>query len=475
LADSRLSFNEERRLSFQTDVSEPFIDYALRLVEGFCLVRVDRAASDQSRERSDLYYGNDRERDCSIRLPFVPRYSSDTIPGLPLNGSEPFDGANVFPFDLFSALRFWLVDEGNAELPDDAFDRHDRLLGLRSVQESLAVREEPIVNAYLIAFRDWLGRRLGVPPRSWLPEGKRCVIALSHDVDRPLDPGDLRPTLALAGKSIANRERPLLAPIYVGIALGQAARAARRARGTRRWLFSELIKAEADRGLRSTFFFAPTSRFHRRGRYWDVAYDVSTPRFEQLCRTLTAEGNEVGLHSGYEAHNRPEQLSEEKELLEEVAGKAIQGHRHHFWRMSRPFWSTLEAHAAAKLTYDASIAFNEVPGFRLGVALPLHLWNPERHQRLPVTELPTVAMDGSFFYSHGQTVDATVAHVKRLVDSLKEYEGAATLDWHQETSYPSAGPFRLWGEAYLAILDLLAADPEVSVQPCQDLVDWAMG
>jgi peptidoglycan/xylan/chitin deacetylase (PgdA/CDA1 family) len=459
-------------LTFRPASPDPFFAYAAGLAAGFCGLRAELLEADDRREHVDVYHGDDRARPCGIRIPRVPAYLTADVPRVPPT-DVPANAGEPFPFDLFSALRFWLADEGNARAPEECFDRHDRLIGERSAQEAAGVREIPVVNAYLLLFRAWAQARLGIGRGSLLPEGKRCVVVLSHDVDRPLDPTDLRPTLRLAASSL--RRRPLRAPAYAGIAVAQALVAAARHRGARRWVFKEVAAAEEERGFRSTFFFAATSRFQRRGSYWDVAYDVSGERYRRVCRELAAGGSEIGLHAGYGARDRQGQLEGERRLIEEVAGQPVLGTRHHFWHMARPFWPTLEAHAAAGLGYDTSVAFNEVPGFRLGAALPFRPWNPERQRAIPLVEIPTMAMDGAFFYREGTSVESAVAEVERLVGVLKRSEGTAALDWHQEASFPAPGPLKRWGEAYLAVLDLLAADPEVSVQPCRAAMPAAIG
>jgi hypothetical protein len=53
---------------------------------------------------------------------------------------------------------------------------------------------------------------------------------------------------------------------------------------------------------------------------------------------------------------------------------------------------------------------------------------------------------------------------------LKRFEGVAAIDWHEYTSFPASKRYRRWGEAYLALLDQLAADPEIAVQTFDELV-----
>jgi hypothetical protein len=243
----------------------------------------------------------------------------------------------------------------------------------------------------------------------------------------------------------------------------------------RHWIFDELADAEARRGFRSTFFLAPTSRFDDHGHRLDVAYDVAAPEFRDVCRMLRDRQFGIGLHIGYGVRSDAKRLLQEKQRLEEAAGTEVMGSRHHYWHTGYPFWGALEAHATAGLRYDSSIAFNEAVGFRLGIAFPYRPWNPIHERPVATLQIPPMAMDGAFFYKRGQSVDQTLRHFARLVDTLKKYEGVGSLDWHQETSLPKSREFWKWGEAYLAILDVLAADPEISVQSFEEVLTMTDG
>ncbi len=415
-------------------------------------------------EVGDIIYG-DGDRPCALRIPKQPPFSAATVPGVP--GEAEHDAASrpgaPFPFDLFEAVRFWLTDRGNLALEQQAYDIHDRLLAEASVQERLGVREIPIVNAYLLLLRHWLEQRLGIPAQSRLPQGKKCVIVLSHDVDNPLDPGDPRHEVWLAGLALAKRRRR---PFTTQL-LNTLIRTRDRMKNSRdrHWVFKEIMRAEDRYGFRSTFFFASTSCVA--GHPLDVAYDIRTPRFRSLMRELPENGWEVGLHASYCARESSTTLRLEKTKLEQVAAREVKGTRHHFWHLARPFWSTLQDHEVAGLSYDTSIAFNEQPGYRIGIASTFQPWNPDLQCAIHTVQIPTVAMDGAFFYHPGQTTAAVLSRMQGLLDTLKKYEGIAAIDWHEYTSYPASTRFRVWGETYLELLAMLAADREIHVCNCE--------
>lgn len=446
------------RLTFSSEVNDPFVDYAFDLAGRFSGVLVERVDGE-----ADVHYGEQRGVPHRLRIPRLARYTRESVPRPPLRS-----GGDSLGFDLISALRFWLADDANADAPDAAWDEHDRLIAKHSAQEALGLREVPIVNVYLTMFRDWIGERLGLATPGLLPPGRACAVVLSHDVDSPIDRGDPRHGLWLAASSLYRRDWDR-AGTRIGMSAVHALEAARelaaRARGNadRRWLFDDIVAAEARHGFRSTFFFAATSMYSEAGDPRDVGYDIRAARFRKLFRNLTDAGSEVGLHVGYGARGQPGRIRQERELLEHAAGTPVSGSRHHYWHMARPFWPTLEAHDEAGLRYDSSVAFNEAPGFRLGAALPWQPWNPERAARIATVQVPTMVMDGAFFYDPSQQIEVALARLEELVGTLKRWSGVAAIDWHEYTSAPASTDYGKWGEAYVELLALLAADPEVAV------------
>ena len=410
----------------------------------------------------DVYYGNDPRRSCALRIPRVEAYDVDSIPVPPEPDEVPSPEPGApFPYDLFAALRFWLTDEGHATLPEDAFDVHDRLMAARSAQARHGLLERPVVNAILLHLGVWLAEHVGATPVSPLPDGKRAMVLLSHDVDDPLDPSPLR---IMRWVALAVRRGDLrTARGYTRSALKLL-----RLPGGRHWLFREVLEEETRRGLRSTFFFATTPRMARGASLLDVDYDLRAPRFRGVFEAIAGAGAEVGLHISYNARESHERIAAERAELEEISGVKVAGSRHHYWHMSKPFWRTLADHGRAGLRYDASIAFNEVPGYRLGIAFPFHPFDPTTRAPVSTLQLPAFVMDATLFRGDPTASASPVERAAALLDTLKRHRGVAAIDWHVRTSYPASPVYPGWGETYLAILDLLADDSEIEVGTCAD-------
>jgi len=451
------------------DTDDPFVAHALALLSRFLKIEIGVATDGPC----DVYYGNDPARSCAIRVPQVAGFSESDVPVSP---GSACDGSarSPFPFDLFAAMRFWLADEGNADVDGNRFDRHDRLGISDAAQQRLGCSATPIVNTYMILFGSWLESRLGAAVSSPLPAGKRAMVALSHDVDEPIDPDDAQHNRRF-GREMLRRATSMAlhgrlrdsASTLRSLNRWWATR--RGTAGEKHWLFDKVLDSEQRHGFHSTFFFAVKTLYDRDGSIYDVAYDFRDSRFAAVYREIARRGSEIGLHISYNARDDAERIREERSALEHASAQAVRGSRHHYWHMSRPMWRTLTDHGCAGLHYDTSVAFNEAPGYRLGIGFPFHPWDPDNERAIPTLQIPTFVMDASLFADPGSDAASACDRFAELLEELKSNRGVAAIDWHVRTSYPGSRALERMGRAYLEILDLLAADPEVAVGSCREV------
>src|SRR5262245_28652903 len=138
---------------------------------------------------------------------------------------------------------------------------------------------------YARALGAWLARRRSLSPIPAWPPGRRCAIALSHDVDR-----------------IARRSSTLVWPPYaLRLSKYENIVAARQ----RLWhfrqiirfprvddvrLFRKVVSFEAEYGCSSTSFFATRNRFDAHASVLDVQYDIRNRRMRRLLEDLREKG-----------------------------------------------------------------------------------------------------------------------------------------------------------------------------------------
>jgi hypothetical protein len=372
---------------------------------------------------------------------------------------------SVVPFDVVGAIDRLLTDAVHAGHDPAALDGHGRLRFADSAPARCGVGDQPLVDRYVLVLGELLERRFGLVGDPAWPAGKRAAIALSHDVDQP----DRYALLRSAVRPWRFRRHPR----SYAVGAWRLARARLRdADPHDSWVWKQVAESEARHGFRSTFFVAATPFHHARGADVDVAYDVAERRFRPILRSLAAGGFEVGLHTGYRAHEHDDWLRDERDRLADAAGVEIDGSRHHFWHLGPDVEATLRAHERAGFAHDSSLAFNDHVGFRRSVAFPFRPWDEQLGRPLRTIQVPTAVMDGNLLYGSAD-VDAAVAEVGRVVETIRSVGGVGSIDWHIQASVPRTPEYRHWGVAYQEILGLLASEPDLWVTSHREIARWS--
>jgi hypothetical protein len=322
----------------------------------------------------------------------------------------------------------------------------------------------PIVNAYLKLFESWLEAQTGLNAN---PRAARII--LSHDVDEPVAPGDLGHNVWLLGSTaMAAKPRATLGHLR---ALPKQLMYKLRHGDHTHWNFEAIVRLEKDHGFASAFYFASTPWWMPDASPYDVTYDVRSPGFRSLFKSLRAQGAEVGLHISYNARDNIDLMRREFTRLEKVSNGLILGARHHYWHMKEPFWDTLEAHGQVGLQYDSSVAFNDAPGYRLGIAHPFYPWNPNSDGPVHALQIPSALMDGALLYDEKNSAESALETIDHFLDDLALYRGTAAVDWHVRTSYPGRPQFERWARVYGGLLDRLSRRPDIEVVTPGQILD----
>ena len=378
---------------------------------------------------------------------------------------EAATAAPRLPSDIVRQTARLLRDEPHRSPAPDSLDRHGRLRRDASAPELAGLGSVPVVDLLANALGHWLDRHGGPARRSRWPGGARAAVGLSHDVDHPDRYGILR---AVTINPL--RVRP--APRTLAKQAFSEARTRRRDPDPGAfWAFDALIESEGRRGFTSTYHFAATPFHGPTGSTYDVAYDVTESRFKPVFKRLRETGNPIALHTGYEAYAAPGRIAQERARLESAVGAPVVGNRHHYWHLGPDIEATLREHEAAGFAWDASLAFNEAMGFRRSTTLPFHPWDSAAARPLRTLQLPTTCMDGNLFYTSSD-VDAAMAAISGLLDVVVAAGGSFVIDWHLQASVPTNHEYRAWADAYQAVLDLLAARPEVWVADLDAIARW---
>ena len=296
---------------------------------------------------------------------------------------------------------------------------------------------------------------LEIPP---VPQGYGCIACLTHDIDHPAIKNHRWDSTAfgflfratagsvvqfLRGRitfrsMLRNWAAALKLPlVYVGLARDF-------------WSGFEERYFSCDRALPSTYFVIPFRGYAGKAKLGVApkrrAAGYSAAEIRDALKKITAKGCEVGLH-GIDAWLDQDSGLRELHEVKQCTGSSELGVRMHwlFWGKESP--RVLEQAGAL---YDSTIGYRETVGFRSGTT---QAYKPLATEML--LELPLHVMDTALFYRAylGHSQHQAESHVREIVETVAEYGGCLTINWHDR----SLAPERNWDRCYRALLDDLEA------------------
>ena len=353
-------------------------------------------------------------------LPVLPLPTVENIPLLFGSGSVQRSGEQLIAHADILASAYFLVTRYEAWVRKEVRDEHGRFLGRDSLPWRAGFIDRPIVEEYARLLRKWASE-VGII----LPEPKRRFrVLLTHDVDwvglklSPIQP--LRSFCsALLGRQ-SWKQAARTSAISLRIAEDPVANL-----GNVICMDKVLSdRYDSDR-CKCVYFFMAGGRSE-----FDRNYDIRSPKAREAVACVLASGAEVGLHASYEAGRTPELLASERATLEEVARVPITKNRYHFlgWHDPRDGGAL----AAAGISWDSTLGYPDVAGFRLGVCHPIPLFDPVLCCPLGIEEHPLIAMDGTLSSREymGLSEEAALSYVCRLADTTARYQGEFVALWH---------------------------------------------
>lgn len=307
------------------------------------------------------------------------------------------------------------------------------------------------VNRIFLFLRRWASREAGLPESEMFGPRPLADIGLTHDVDAIR----LTPEIRL--------KQTMFQLVNFGRAFGSADWQFARQRiadafryATSRgdfFTFARLRDIERAAGLRSLLHFyggePGIRRLSPRRLLIDPAYDIASDDMRVELAAFEEGGWEIGLHQSFDAWRDAAPMLTEKRRVEIALGNRITKCRQHWLHFS---WErTWGAQAEAGLATDASLGFNDRPGFRSGHALTIKPFIPTSGVVLPINTTPMVFMDSHFYDYAGGPLASVEGAMKSWIDEIRTVGGEATVNWHTHTI---TDVYR-WGAGFEALLGLL--------------------
>lgn len=336
----------------------------------------------------------------------------------------PTDQGMHVAYDIFG-LTYWMLSR-QEEVGRTDLDEHGRFPATSSHAYKYGYLERPVVDEWLhilgqVIQRTWPGIAL---------KQHNFSMKVSHDVDGPSRYGFRSvPALvrAMAGDVIKRRDfkSAMLAP-WVRMNTRTQLHPADPAN-----TFDWIMDVSEQNGLRSAFYFI-CGHTHPN----DADYQPEHPAIRHLMRRIHQRGHEIGLHPSYGTYQKPQLIRQEADRLrkvcaEEGIAQSEWGGRMHYLRWEHP--TTLRALADPGMTYDSTLGYADLPGFRCGTCFEYPAFDPVAQVALSLRVRPLIAMEYTILaneYMGLGSCDDALFKLMDLKTTCHAVDGCFTLLWH---------------------------------------------
>ena len=376
---------------------------------------------------------NDSELPCGVWDPrdegWIPVYLNKlAAPGvevLPVPLLEPINQGYRIHYDLLG-LTYWMLSRCE-EIGRLDLDEHGRFPARCSHAFKWGYLERPLVDEWLAILAQVIERQW--PHLTLVEHG--FSIKVSHDVDEPSRyafRSAKRLVRAVGGDLLKRAD--ILSAIRAPLVKFSSGR--RLSRFDPSNTFSWIMDQSERHGLVSAFYFI----CGRTDPSKDADYELEHPAIRDLLRSIHARGHEIGLHPSYNTHLCSDALKCEADRLRKVCAEEgiVQsgwGGRMHYLRWSQS--ATLAAWEQAGMTYDSTLGYAELPGFRCGTCHEYQGFDPVEQRALSLRIRPLIMMDVTLTSAAylglncGQSAREVVDRFKSACQSV---DGVFTLLWH---------------------------------------------
>lgn len=255
-------------------------------------------------------------------------------------------------------------------------------------------------------------------------------MAVSHDVDIPG-----RYSFASAYKLLRRMSGDFLRRDIRGVVVAPLSRL-----GSGRQIskldpantFEWIMDTSEANNIKSAFYFI----CGRTAPSLDGDYEIEHPAIRVLLRRIHARGHEIGLHPSYNTYRSPALIQAEFDRLKAVCSEEgihqdIWGGRMHYLRWEHP--TTMLAWNEAKFSYDSTLGYADIPGFRCGTCFEYPGFDPITHTVQSVRIRPLIAMEVSILdkpYLGLGATEAAYNKFKELKDRCRAAGGVFSILWH---------------------------------------------
>ncbi|MCZ6675300.1 MAG: polysaccharide deacetylase family protein [Verrucomicrobia bacterium] len=330
-------------------------------------------------------------------------------------------GADIIASSYFLLTRFEEIT------PRELRDPHGRFPGDESLPYRAGFLDRPIVDEYGNLLRSWL-KRIGVALEDRPKEARK--VYLTHDVDIPYRWHKFTPARR---ESVWRFKHPGNGP-FMDPMLNFLGWKQNDPEDCFDWMIEQDAKLQQawGRDRVEVIYFILTG-----GTVLpDGNYSIKSRLIKRLIKKLIRSGAAIGLHTSYEAGQRPEIIENEANRLREVCEEEITLNRHHYLSCREP--EDFEYLLKAGIAHDFTMGYPDVAGFRLGTSRAFSWFDPVQKRQTELTVHPMTVMEVSLNLKTymGFNYEEAYAHTMHLIDQTRRCNGDLNLLWHNSNLTP---------------------------------------
>ena len=324
-------------------------------------------------------------------------------------------------YDIFG-LCYWMLNRLE-ELDRVNLDEHERYQYKSSHAYKYNYIQRPVVDEWLCI----LGQIFKKCYPKLIIENPRFQIIISHDVDE-ISRYRFLPTTLFCKRIIVDLFRGKLRNVYVGI-VSSIFKNRMISRNDPYNSFDYFMSQSIKYNLKSTFFFMTGE--HK--SHFDGFYNLENKSVKGIILDIITKGHHIGLHPSYTSFINFDQLEKEHQNILKFCkdhGVALNSLpvRMHYLRWSHP--ETMNYLDRLGLTYDSTLGYPEMIGFRCGTCFQYTPFDPINLKTLNIKLRPLIVMDVTLLNYMQLPHDKALEKLLELKSICKKFGGQFTLLWH---------------------------------------------
>ncbi len=322
----------------------------------------------------------------------------------------------------FIASAFFMLTRYE-EIVADQEDEYGRFPFAHSISYKENFFQRPIVNEYAEMLWDWI---VALVPQARRKK-KAYQIRVTHDIDQVRKYGSIPREIRIGASLAIKHQKPWTAITHLTGMMRTRLGYCKDPYDS----YDELMDISEQLGGTSCFYFMAEETGSS-----DKRYEVTRMDVVNVIENIIKRGHNIGLHPGIGSYLCLEKLYRQKEKLDKVLGYRDYGGRQHYLQWKAP--DTWRLYEQVGLTYDSSVGYAEMPGFRCGICMPFYVFDAIAGKQLNLREIPLITMDTSLYsqkYNNADDFKTKDNLLRCIKENIKKVSGNYCLLFHNTYRY----------------------------------------